>query len=107
MRLTELVTDVPGATLHGGGGDPEIASASYDSRSATPGSIFVAVAGFKADGHDHLKQALAAGASAVSLPVGLKQKRSSFLGASRAPARLAPAKRQPHSPNASRIAAHP
>src|SRR3989442_12563623 len=90
MRLTELVTDVPGATLHGGGGDPEIASASYDSRSATPGSIFVAVAGFKADRHDHLKQALAAGAFAVAPSVPLKQKWSSFLGATPAPPPLVP-----------------
>ena len=61
MRLSELAHQLPGASSRGDG-DPEITSVSYDSRSASPGSIFVAVAGFKTDGHDYLKQAIDAGA---------------------------------------------
>jgi len=77
MRLTELVTHLPGAVLQGDGSDPEITDASYDSRSAAPQSIFVAVAGFKVDGHDYLKEALAAGASALALQADREQKWSS------------------------------
>ncbi len=94
MRLTELVTHLPGAILQGDGGDPEITSASYDSRSAVPGSIFVAVAGFKADGHDYLEEALAAGASALTLQADRRRNWSSFLRDSRAPAIIVPDTRQ-------------
>ena len=57
MRLSELAAHVSATSLRGDG-DTEITSVSYDSRSASPGSIFVAIAGFKADGHDYLEQAL-------------------------------------------------
>src|SRR5947208_1273160 len=90
MRLTELVGNIPGAILQGDGSDPEITSASYDSRSAGPGSIFVAVAGFKADGHDYLKQAVLAGASAVAVQVDRKQKWSSTISESPVPAIIVP-----------------
>ncbi|TMG01451.1 MAG: UDP-N-acetylmuramoyl-L-alanyl-D-glutamate--2,6-diaminopimelate ligase [Chloroflexi bacterium] len=90
MRLTELVGNIPGAILQGDGSDPEITSASYDSRSAGPGSIFVAVAGFKADGHDYLKQAVLAGASAVAVQADRKQKWSSTISESPVPAVIVP-----------------
>jgi UDP-N-acetylmuramoyl-L-alanyl-D-glutamate--2,6-diaminopimelate ligase len=43
----------------------EIESICYDSRKCTPGSLFIAVNGTDANGHDFIGKALEAGASAV------------------------------------------
>lgn len=43
----------------------EIAAVTDDSRSVTPGSLFVAVKGGRVDGHAYLQKAVAAGASAL------------------------------------------
>lgn len=67
----ELASSVPGAAVSGPA-DTRVESVSYDSRSAGPGSIFVAVPGFKTDGHDYISQAQAAGASAVCLQADLE-----------------------------------
>jgi UDP-N-acetylmuramoyl-L-alanyl-D-glutamate--2,6-diaminopimelate ligase len=50
-------------------GDPEteITSVVYDSRRAGSGSLFVAVSGFKADGHDFIADAVSRGAAAVAV----------------------------------------
>ncbi len=45
--------------------DAEITSVEYDSRKVGPGTMFVAVKGFAADGHAYIKNAVDAGASAV------------------------------------------
>ena len=45
--------------------DPEIKSIHYDSRKVTPGGLFVAMAGFHTDGHDHIEAAVGRGAVAV------------------------------------------
>lgn len=45
--------------------DVEISSLADDSRSVTPGALFVAVPGRKVDGHDYIDKATAAGAAAV------------------------------------------
>ncbi|MHC4592140.1 MAG: Mur ligase domain-containing protein, partial [Planctomycetota bacterium] len=53
------------------GANPVITSLADDSRSATPGALFVAVRGHGTDGHDYLSHAIQAGASAIiceSLP---------------------------------------
>ncbi|MEX0800124.1 MAG: UDP-N-acetylmuramoyl-L-alanyl-D-glutamate--2,6-diaminopimelate ligase [Dehalococcoidia bacterium] len=63
MKLNELATHLPGSEVIGEG-DTDVAAAEYDSRRAGPGKLFVAVPGFQADGHDFLRQALAAGAAA-------------------------------------------
>lgn len=62
MRLTDVKSVVPGATLTG---DTEISGISFDSRTVKPGDIFVALVGAKADGHDFLHDVAAAGATAV------------------------------------------
>ncbi len=48
-------------------GDPAtaVADVHHDSRAVTPGSLFVALRGARADGHDFLDAAIAAGAAAV------------------------------------------
>jgi len=44
---------------------PEIKSVHYRAQDVKPGGLFVAVSGFRADGHDFIDEALARGASAV------------------------------------------
>jgi UDP-N-acetylmuramoyl-L-alanyl-D-glutamate--2,6-diaminopimelate ligase len=50
---------------HAGEADPVIEAIHYDSRRVGPGGLFVARRGQHADGHDHVADAVAAGASAV------------------------------------------
>ena len=85
MRLTDLAHQLPGASSRAGS-DPEITSVSFDSRSASSGSVFVAIAGFKADGHDYLKQAIDAGSSAVAVQSDHEPKWLPILAASNTPA---------------------
>jgi UDP-N-acetylmuramoyl-L-alanyl-D-glutamate--2,6-diaminopimelate ligase len=62
MRLNALLQS---AGLPAGLADPEITSLCYDSRRVTPGSLFFALPGQKADGAEFVKQAVANGATAV------------------------------------------
>ncbi|MDP2673821.1 MAG: Mur ligase domain-containing protein, partial [Dehalococcoidia bacterium] len=64
MKLTELAAHLPGAEIIGPG-DAEFSAVEYDSRRVRPGALFAAVPGFRADGHDYLQQAVAAGATAL------------------------------------------
>jgi len=64
MKLTELAAHLPGAEIIGPG-DAEFSALEYDSRRVRPGALFVAVPGVRADGHDYLQQAVAAGAAAL------------------------------------------
>jgi UDP-N-acetylmuramoyl-L-alanyl-D-glutamate--2,6-diaminopimelate ligase len=66
MKLHQLATGVPGATLEGNG-DAEITGIAYDSRRAKPGDLFVAVEGLQVDGHAYVSDALARGAAAVAV----------------------------------------
>jgi UDP-N-acetylmuramoyl-L-alanyl-D-glutamate--2,6-diaminopimelate ligase len=84
MRLSELPADLPNA-VDTGETDPEITSVCYDSRSATPGSIFVAIAGLRTDGHDYLERALDAGASALAVQLDHRPKWLHLLDESRTP----------------------
>ncbi|TYP54947.1 UDP-N-acetylmuramoyl-L-alanyl-D-glutamate--2,6-diaminopimelate ligase [Thermosediminibacter litoriperuensis] len=56
--LSEIV-DVRGST------DIEISSIAYDSRKVEKGSLFIAIQGFKLDGHDYIREAVSNGAVAV------------------------------------------
>jgi UDP-N-acetylmuramoyl-L-alanyl-D-glutamate--2,6-diaminopimelate ligase len=64
-------------TLDAGPLDIEITALEYDSRKVVPGSLFVCLTGFQADGHDYIPKALEAGAAAlvvereVSVPDGV------------------------------------
>ena len=64
MKLKELLSGVP---VLASTADPEldIAHICYDSRKVTPGSLFVAVSGFAADGNRFIPMALEKGAAAV------------------------------------------
>ncbi len=47
------------------GDDVNISNIAYDSRTVEPGTLFVAVKGFKSDGHDHIESAIKRGAVAL------------------------------------------
>lgn len=64
MILAELIAPLEGAERHGNV-TVEVTSVTDDSRQVKPGSLFVAVAGGRADGHVFLRQAVAAGAAAL------------------------------------------
>ncbi|MFM7145511.1 MAG: Mur ligase domain-containing protein, partial [Actinomycetales bacterium] len=62
------VAAITSGTLHGfsaGTEDRLIRSVVVDSRDASPGSLFVAIAGAKVDGHDYALAAVQAGAIVV------------------------------------------
>lgn len=71
MRLGQLLDADPavgaltGATVHGDLATTEITAVVSSSRAALPGALFVAVSGARADGHDFVADAVAAGAVAV------------------------------------------
>lgn len=64
MEIREVLQGIE--ILDSAGPSPgEIASVEYDSRKCRPGSLFVAVKGRKADGHDYIGQAIAGGAGVI------------------------------------------
>lgn len=64
-RLRGLRLDGRAAGVNALPGDVAIERVAYDSRAVTPGSLFVAIPGARADGHDHAAAAVAAGAAAL------------------------------------------
>ena len=66
MKLGALVTaSAIKATLPPELLDTEVVEIAHDSRTVTPGTLFVAVRGFHSDGHQFIPDALRRGASAV------------------------------------------
>ncbi|MCU0846761.1 MAG: UDP-N-acetylmuramoyl-L-alanyl-D-glutamate--2,6-diaminopimelate ligase [Spirochaetes bacterium] len=64
--LGDVIAGTRGAvSLYSGGGDVLIGGIEYDSRKVVPGSLFVAVKGFRTDGHDYVEKAVSMGAVAV------------------------------------------
>lgn len=61
----DTIARVTGGELLAGSGDAMVTSVAIDSREATPGSAFFALAGERVDGHAYLQQALEAGARAA------------------------------------------
>ncbi len=64
MKLGELLREVP-CLEFGADVACEIASLAYDSRRVQPGSLFFAIQGEKADGHEFIAQALSLGAVGI------------------------------------------
>lgn len=62
MKLSALLR---GLGMSAGAYDPEITLVTADSRSVVHGALFVAIAGFRTDGHVHIPEAVSAGAAAV------------------------------------------
>ena len=65
MRLDALAARLPGSVVHGDGA-VEVAEATYDSRRAGPGTLFVAVRGLATDGNQFVDAARRKGAAAVA-----------------------------------------
>ncbi|MFQ5945848.1 MAG: UDP-N-acetylmuramoyl-L-alanyl-D-glutamate--2,6-diaminopimelate ligase [Anaerolineae bacterium] len=65
MKLTALADALADARWSGASEDPEITDLAHRSDQASPGSLFVAVRGTKADGHDFIGHALERGAVAL------------------------------------------
>ncbi len=64
MKLSELLRGLP-HSCRPEWEETEIAGVSCDSRNVVPGGLFVCIRGEKADGHDYIPQAVAAGAAAI------------------------------------------
>lgn len=64
MRLRDLIVGVALPELDGAG-DVEISGVCYDTREMTPGCLFVALPGYKTDGHRFIREAVEKGAAAV------------------------------------------
>lgn len=64
MKLDQLLEGVA-LTACAVSRDVQITSVSYDTRTLKPGALFVALSGYKTDGHRHIGEALNKGATAV------------------------------------------
>lgn len=64
MLWTKLIETLP-IIDNGGNEDPVVRDVSYDSRTVMPGSVFVAISGYKADGDRYIDQAIKNGAVAI------------------------------------------
>lgn len=62
--LAELCAHLPGAVIHGDG-NVSITNVEYDSRQIRPGSLFIAVPGFRQDGLEYAADAISRGAVAI------------------------------------------
>ena len=69
MKLSSLIKDCalvsPVDSKAETANDPEILSITSNSKKVKQGTLFIAVKGFIADGHDYIDQAFAKGATAV------------------------------------------
>jgi len=106
MRLSGLLAEVPGSILMGAA-DASVAFAAYDSRAASPGAIFVAVPGLKADGHDYLAQAVTNGASAIAVQADRKAKWRDIVSHAGLPCLVVPDTRVALAQIAAILAGHP
>ena len=50
-----------------GGLEKDISGVAFDSRHVSKGYLFVAIKGFKTDGHDYIEEAINSGATAIIL----------------------------------------
>ena len=64
MRLRELLKDVEYELVQGDL-ELEISDIAYDSRKVKDGIVFVAMKGFRVDGHDYIETAIKNGAKCV------------------------------------------
>ncbi len=64
MKLRDLTQGLPRPVISGNQ-DTDITALAYDSRKVIPGTMFIAVRGGKADGHDFIDEVIKAGASAI------------------------------------------
>ena len=68
--LNQLIVATPNVALHRGDGETVITALAFDSRKVGAGTLFIAVAGAKHDGHDFVRGAIGAGAAGVVVQSG-------------------------------------
>lgn len=73
MSSTDWLDSLTRADVVGGRPGP-VSGVCYDSRRVAPGSLFVAVPGYTADGHDYLEDALSRGAAALLVQADCRSK---------------------------------
>ena len=70
MELSNILNGIEGLVLRGDL-NTNISSIEYDSRKVTKGSLFVAIKGFKSDGHEFINAAIENGCVAVAIEEGM------------------------------------
>ncbi len=105
MHLDQLAAELPDKEMLGPG--VSVSSICCDSRRATPGALFVAIAGYQADGHDHIAQALAGGAVAVAVQADRRPKWQGIVQERSLPAVVVPDTRQALASLAAAFYGHP
>lgn len=68
MKLSEVLKQIEGIEVRGN--DIEVKEIRYDSRAVTPGDMFVAIIGFKTDGHEYIEAAIQNGATIIGVQTG-------------------------------------
>lgn len=69
MKLSNVLNGIEGLVLRGDI-NTDISNIDYDSRKVTGGSLFVAIKGFKTDGHEYINSAIENGCTAVAIEEG-------------------------------------
>ena len=64
MKINDILNGIDVVSITGEH-NPDISNIEFDSRNVESGSLFVAVKGYKTDGHDFIKDAVASGAAAI------------------------------------------
>ncbi|MGF7058806.1 UDP-N-acetylmuramoyl-L-alanyl-D-glutamate--2,6-diaminopimelate ligase [Brassicibacter mesophilus] len=64
MKLSKLISELEIVSINGET-DIDINSINHDSRKVIQGSLFIAIKGFKVDGHDYILEAISNGARAI------------------------------------------
>ncbi|MGM0556257.1 MAG: Mur ligase family protein, partial [Myxococcota bacterium] len=70
MRIGDIARQIDGVELQSGDPSVEVDAVVFDSRRAEPGTLFAALRGLHADGHDYVDSAIGTGASAVFVERG-------------------------------------
>lgn len=70
MLLSQVLARIEGLVLRGDL-NIEVSSIEYDSRKVKEGSMFVAIKGFKTDGHEYIQSAIESGAKVIAVQEGM------------------------------------
>ena len=70
MELSQVLARIEGLVLRGEL-TTNVTSIEYDSRKVKAGSMFVAIKGFKTDGHEYVANAVASGATVIAVQEGM------------------------------------
>ena len=69
MELSQILSGIEGLVLRGDI-HTEVSSIEYDSRNVKFDSLFVAIKGFKTDGHEYINNAIDSGAKVIAIEDG-------------------------------------